>query len=412
MRRFARPIAVLLAALGLHAAGCDVALEVLESDRNLADAAVADAEIDASQNPDAAQPTDAGGCVGRAATGVVCTSNADCCSGVCDIDPTAQVTCRPPTGCAPLDAPCTFAGACCTLACANGSCALGQCARFGELCQLDADCCSNDCQNGSCQGSTLTCRPAGESCTKHEECCGLLCGGEISGIAARCSLRQACRVAGEVCGADTDCCSGACGELKPGFGYCIPLAACVMADDKLCSRQVGELCKDDAECCSRVCLPSGQGNKRCAASGGCRAQCELCANDGECCSKSCLPDAAGVKRCAAVEGCLAGGEVCASDDQCCGPNGKGRCYEDPGGPTGAKRCHDGEAGAPCLGTEDTCSLGSSCCRGSCLPTSNGYACDHDCAPDGAPCTIRSDCCGLLSDCFTIAGARMCAPIVK
>jgi hypothetical protein len=182
-----------------------------------------------------------------------------------------------------------------------------------------------------------------------------------------------------------------------------------MGDGKQCLRQVGELCKDDAQCCSRVCLGSPLG-KRCAASGGCRAQCEICSGDGECCSGSCLPDAAGVLRCGPSDGCLPSGEVCETDAQCCVDKGKARCSDDPTGPTGARRCHTQDPPPPCLAGEAACALGSACCSTLCLPASGGYACQLECAPDGKLCTIRSDCCGLFSDCLSIGGQRICAPV--
>jgi hypothetical protein len=395
-----------LLALGLVGiASCEVELEVLASaapdDAGLEADVANDAVVDAP--PDAV--TETGGC---GIAGARCEGDAECCSGVCDLDATAQVTCRPATGCLGLGQPCAFAGACCTLSC-DGACTIGNCASIGELCQTDADCCSHDCAGGSCQGQSLGCLPAGESCAENDDCCGRLCLDTGDG-AVRCALRTACRVEGEVCGADSDCCSGACGEIEPGFGFCIPLAACTSGDGKSCSRQVGELCKGDGDCCSRVCLGPPELGKRCAPSGGCRAQCELCTADGECCSGSCLPDASGVLRCAAADGCLKEAEICETDGDCCVTKGKARCSDDPGGPTGARRCHGQDPPAPCLGGEAACALGSACCSELCLPAGGGYACELECMPDGKACTIRADCCGLFSDCVAIDGMRVCAPI--
>jgi hypothetical protein len=212
-------------------------------------------------------------------------------------------------------------------------------------------------------------------------------------------------VQGEPCDGDVDCCSGRC-DHDGTHGHCATLGQCTSSDGKPCKAQVGELCKGDGDCCSRSCQTTGQGPKRCAASGGCRAHCEACTLDGECCSGACVIGADGEKRCGPPTGCLPAGEICDKDEQCCGMSPKPRCFEDPPG-VGAKRCHDETTATECEEDGTACVVASQCCGAYCV-----FECLSTCRADGESCTIRSDCCGEFSDCLVLGGQRVCAPSVK
>ncbi len=396
--------------LAVACAGCSEDLEVL-SQRSLVDASTNDANP-----PDAlddgtvdADGSDAG-CAGRLGPDEPCTRSDECCSGVCALDPTSKLSCRPATGCASLGEACGRAGACCSLGCGGaGLCGTAVCASAGETCAANSDCCSDFCENELCAPTGASCLPAGERCSEPQDCCSDDCV-EGPNAELRCGLLQACRVYGETCETDSDCCSTRC-QVLGDHGYCDVLAECTSSDGKKCKAEVGEICKDDAACCSRSCQKTGQGAKRCAPSGACRAQCESCTQDAECCSGTCLLGADGARRCSPASVCLPAGEVCDTDDQCCGSSPKPRCYEDPSG-LGAKRCHDAPAGSPCAEDGTSCQLASQCCGTFCSFESAALVCSSQCRQDGESCTIRTDCCGQFSDCSSIGGTRICAPVVE
>mgnify|MGYP001450429475 CR=1 FL=1 len=406
---------LVLLALGIFAAACgrDEVL-VLTPPAGARDAGV-DAALDASADAlaeaaDAPTP-DTGDC-SLLPTDQKCADRDECCSGLCDLDPTGTLTCRPATGCLDVGALCTHAGACCSLSCetaGDGSkrCNLGLCASTNSTCTDDADCCGHRCDGAQCSNSEALCAAAGESCDKNEQCCSGSCDTLATGQ-PRCALLQACRVRGETCVDSADCCSGRCVE-RGSLGLCEDLAQCTSADGKPCSRQVGEICKDDGECCSRKCSKTSQGPKRCAATGGCRARCEICTQDAECCTQKCVLGADGARRCAPPIACLPLGEICDTEAQCCATSSKPKCEDNPKG-VGAKRCFD--PNAQCMNDGAACTLASQCCGGHCVPNGGSLRCTSTCVADGAACTIRADCCGQFSDCLALDGQRKCAPVMR
>ena len=119
-----------LAALLLAgAAGCDDdVLKLLGPP----DAASLDGSAAGDGSPDATRDgTPPSDCHGAKADDSACETSQECCSGFCGVDPHAQVTCRPTTGCLGAGRPCAYAGACCSLSCASGACAPeGTCAQI------------------------------------------------------------------------------------------------------------------------------------------------------------------------------------------------------------------------------------------------------------------------------------------
>jgi hypothetical protein len=192
---------------------------------------------------------------------------------------------------------------------------------------------------------------------------------------------------------------------------CTALAQCTMGDKRTCVRQVGDVCKDANQCCSRVCLTTGDGTKRCAPSGGCRAECETCAVGADCCSGACGPGTDGVTRCQPATACGKPGEICDKDPDCCSAGGVSKCLPDPM-PDGPKRCH--RPGTPaCVANGASCALTSECCAGRCVPGPGGtLSCSQACLPFGAACASRADCCGLDVDCMHLGGGLVCAPLTR
>jgi hypothetical protein len=401
-----------LVAVVVFSAGCEQVLDVLGPAGAIPvdDGGARDADTSGDAQADANQP---GSCPGRNAIGLSCASSEECCSGYCTLGPTNEATCRPTTGCVGIGGACTRAGACCSLGCSGGTdqpeiCAATKCAQTGASCARSNDCCSNKCVSNACIAAGAGCRPAGEACATDADCCGRVCADEHGEGILTCAIIQGCRPEGETCDSSADCCSARCAADPSGVMRCSALAACTSGDKKPCSRQVGDVCKDANECCSRQCVTTGDGTKRCAPAGGCRGECETCSSGADCCSKLCAPDATGVNRCQPAT-CGTPGEICDKDPDCCAGS---KCTPDPaiGGP---KRCHV-PAGTQC--TNASCALASECCGGvHCTPNAdNSLFCTAACAPVGARCSARADCCngGSGIDCLSIAGIRTCTEIVR
>jgi len=194
--------------------------------------------------------------------------------------------------CLPIGEGCSYAGACCSLACrvagADGSlqCVAGpECAVAGAACSVATDCCGGRCMGGMCAPSPPPCHPAGESCGPMGGCCSGACAAQ------RCVLLGACRPIGELCAADSDCCSASC-KLDPDHvGRCAALPMCTTNDGKPCAAQVGDLCDMPGDCCTRVCETTADGVKHCLSAGGCSATCEVCSSNAQCCSGRCAAGA-------------------------------------------------------------------------------------------------------------------------
>ncbi len=347
-----------------------------------------------------------------------CDVSSSCCSGLCALDFTPKLTCRPTPGCVGFGGACSHAGQCCSLACASTDSGTGVCvtdvvcAAIGDACQVATDCCSQICTAGKCANPgpppppTPACSAAGEICAAPGECCSGAC---MSGFdeASRCQLLPGCREQGELCVSAADCCSGECTLEKSGISRCSQLRACSILDVKACNRQVGDTCTKSDDCCSRSCVTTTDSVSRCTPTAGCRQSCDLCSRNADCCSNNCAPDADNVMRCATATACMPEGEVCMRDDQCCQAPTPLRCLEDPKG-LKSKRCVVDPATSVCLQDGTSCAVASHCCGGHCLPAPDGgYVCSSACVQEAEPCTSRADCCVDHSDCISIAGRREC-----
>jgi hypothetical protein len=106
----------------------------------------------------------------------------------------------PTPGCEPLDTFCTTDSDCCSGICRLGSCATSECGRSGDVCNDSSDCCGSlTCDGVECG----TCASNGASCYVDEDCCSGHCG--VSGCSS-----SSCADVNEYCSADSDCCSGLC----------------------------------------------------------------------------------------------------------------------------------------------------------------------------------------------------------
>lgn len=351
-----------------------------------------------------------------------CEYSSQCCSGLCDLDYLATLTCRPTPGCLGVARSCSLAAECCSLGCdavdgGGGTCIENAlCSVIGADCVANRDCCSNLCDAGACADPgpmppEPRCGTAGEVCGAGADCCGQVCNSSID-ERQRCQLLAGCRVQGELCVSAEDCCSGLCSAEKPGISRCAAPGPCTLGDVKACSAQVGDICKNSDECCSHVCIATSDGLNRCAPSPGCRPACDLCVQNADCCSNNCAVDSDGVSRCVRAGDCQPEGETCTRDDQCCQTTSKMRCVEEPKGLKG-KRCVIDDPGAACLSDGAACALASRCCGGHCLPSSHGgFACASACATEGQLCTSRADCCGAHADCLAIEGQRACRELIR
>lgn len=372
-----------------------------------------------------------GVCACNPLPGGVCSTSADCCSGLrCN-----QGSCE--QGCRPADDACRSPSDCCSGTCTDGKCAprVG-CADQGQTCSSSNDCCPGlQCPGGTCQPAP--CKTASSTCAASSECCsGLGCpaGTCITG----------CRTSGSTCVQDNDCCSGG----SAGAMHCRgnPDSGTAPECYSGCG-QTGSPCAQNGDCCT---------NLRCGSNGACRlgslgdsctitAECQNpyvcnpvdnrchfatcqavnldCASGLDCCSMSCEPvqaDGGGPTTCCQQTGgscytlgndccgtdvCLTGlngganqcgpckgtGVACGFYSDCCGQLcGGGVCQAGPGGACDAgNQCYQGscESGACCRPLTYTCAPGDPCCSGG---VCNGGTC---CTPEGAACSSFTCCSG-------------------
>jgi hypothetical protein len=126
-----------------------------------------------------------------------CISDAECCSGHCNVN-------SPRTCCQSDGAACSDAQECCTGACHNGTC--GQCKDQGFQCAANAECCDGlICSNGSCL-TPPPCAAFGAACSSSSDCCHGACQQGLC----------ACLASGQPCDERSDCCSVVCTNA----GFC------------------------------------------------------------------------------------------------------------------------------------------------------------------------------------------------
>jgi hypothetical protein len=232
--------------------------------------------------------------------GAGCTASAQCQDGaLCESNgapPTIsrpQGTCCNPSSTGTLD--CTTDADCCTGVC--GSIGNDQfkcmCAAQGVVCSSDLDCCAgNACTGGTCQP---VCRVDNTPCQDNSQCCGssVCCGGVTGGPV--CKAVCGCLPHGGFCQTDSDCCApNSCQN-----GRC--LEACGHA---------GASCQSGAECCSGGC---GDSICECEATG------TTCVETADCCvGNLCCAGVGGAPNVCRTSCCQADGASCQNNNDCCG----------------------------------------------------------------------------------------------
>jgi hypothetical protein len=327
-----------------------------------------------------------------AIAGTPCTDPSECCSNACSPGGLCAAA-----GCRTAGDACDADGACCSNRCGDdGRClAGGRCRSGGEVCTDDADCCTADCTAGRC--AVVTPLVAGESCINSMECRSGACADDGTGFLS-CQYLGGCRPYGELCRHHEDCCNyvdapdSAC-EWFDGtetLGVCGNPGGCAPA---------GEVCAIDGdrsgynECCPGA-GPEGNANCqlstvapvwRCnAGHANCTQLGQTCTTDAECCSGSCIDtDDDGDLECGEFV-CLGDGEACSTPEQCC----NGVCVPEP--VTNILRC-----GATCVALGGACTRGADCCDGNCRTDGTCGPPDVECLPLGSPCDPAlspTDCC--------------------
>jgi hypothetical protein len=106
--------------------------------------------------------------------GAGCTTDADCCKGVCRANAQQKLVCQIP--CLADGQACTMGAECCGFACTGTLARCGtpgrSCGATGTSCQNDSQCCSQFCSGGFCD---LLCQLTGVRCRIGSDCCSGVC---------------------------------------------------------------------------------------------------------------------------------------------------------------------------------------------------------------------------------------------
>jgi hypothetical protein len=329
-------------------------------------------------------------------TGDACTTDAQCCSRLCDVPTQRCVSAM--FNCAPTGAGCKTPTDCCSLHCNTSStCDAAACVGDAQTCVVDRDCCSGSCLGGICQTLNANCKTAGNACNGGAECCSTVCNNHV------CSLRGSyCAQSGDVCYRDTDCCIGSC-ALAPGgvVGTCGANGTCAVG---------GTACNSCGTCCSGVCAPFGSlGSMICTASTGCRTAGDSCVSASDCCggagsgvpgdgNGSCAPVAGASLGHCSNQGCAPEGTTCHNAGSLCSVSGRQDCCV-AGGATkmckadvlDSSRCY---GLTTCQAAAQPCANDTDCCGAYCVPNGSGIlSCvSASCIASGAACSSTSQCC--------------------
>jgi hypothetical protein len=235
----------------------------------------------------------------------LCTSDAECCSGVCaeagtTVDGRPILRCANATSCLPAGEVCGTGSS--NNCCPNGGGSTGceptgagfrrcyggapGCTLPGQECTSSDECCMETFPNIECQpdhrggrdGSTnVCCLSQGESCAFGDVCCCGVCAPDEAGNLVCCPPppMSSCTPDGDACAEDGDCCSGDCGvDATTGDMVCSPTT---------CGPDGGS-CTVDGDCCMGLCCRDNTCTTDCggACTGGQLG--DLCAVDADCCN--------------------------------------------------------------------------------------------------------------------------------
>ena len=194
----------------------------------------------------------------------------------------------------------------------------------------------------------------------------------------------------------------------------------ILNDGGVC-RGAGVTCATGSECCSSACDPTA---KKCVAGVGaanCKLAAAACASSTECCN-TCVNGACG------AAACIGDNQACSSGASCCG----GVCTNGTCAPLNttcktsgntcaqsaeccSKLCQGGRcqiASSYCVQSGDVCSAGSDCCGGVCTKASGATlgTCGAPPATGGTNCAGGYD--GVVCNGCTDCCSRLCAPFLS
>lgn len=217
-----------------------------------------------------------------------CDTNEDCERNGVPVTGGNPGVCCNPSASASLD--CTTDSDCCTGVCSEVSDDVFKCtcAPAGVHCARDNDCCSgNSCVNGTC---TAVCKGENVGCSNNTECCNGVCCAATNGPPT-CKSVCSCNPVGFMCLGNEDCCKGTqCCSNFAGGPVC--KTACLCGGENVA-------CASNSDCCvGSVC---------CAAKGF------VCTTD---CSSTCKPANAACTHGSGTAECCAGTTCCELTDTC------------------------------------------------------------------------------------------------
>lgn len=336
------------------------------------------------------------------------------------------------TGPATSGNPCTLSTDCASKFCNNGICTNPSfCVQQGDICSSNFDCCGGVCTiaggatvgtcaapasapgvpgcapSGTICGAPVGADAGGPSCTS--TCCSRSCGPYGSTNIPVCQPASGCHPTGEVCRTHSDCC-GWSGSADAGLQVDGPVS-CAKASP---TQEFGR-CNNGGSCREpgSICKPAGY---QCSAENNC---CEdltslpssYCNSNPENC---CRRDALGIPRCLVkpndCSAPVAAGTVCATSADCCGKpcvdnQCVGECVPNAGACTTTADCC---AGLPCVVPAGS---GKGICGGTLLPDGGvaptdggvitddgGAGADGGAGTDGGQCAFFGQACNVSEDC--------------
>jgi hypothetical protein len=301
---------------------------------------------------------------GTGASAICCKGDAQSCvEGVCQCDDPGTLPCGEQcVGCEGG----TVNSETCLCECPSGTTLIGStCCPNARVCGsgTSVTCCPEGQQ---CEGDVCSepCRPNGDSCTNHDECCSNNC---VSGTCA------ACPAGSTLCGDNcvTNCPSGR--TLNPSTCECdctsgTPCGTQCCQTGFTC---VNGTCCPDAQVCdtgtSVTCCPEG----RVCESGVCQCPTGTTLCGGSCVSTTCSENQFFDPSTCTCVACRQNGGTCSGGNQCCSGNcSSGTCACQPSGTPG-------------------CTDDSQCCSNICSPAG------RCCTDAGGPCNAALDCCGIM-----------------
>jgi hypothetical protein len=261
--------------------------------------------------------------------GDACSTDTECCSGLCQIAPNASLgTCEvvPSSGATG----CTTAGE----VCSDGAAYVPG----TPLPTCGGSCCSRACFPYAPTGVLICqppsgCRPRGELCTQDGDCCGgpgqpdnasanTMCRKDPGNIFGRCDGGNACNPAGTICrlqsvscNATDQCCSGNVQQDDTCHQDNLGIPRCSVVPGTDCSNpasKAGMMCASSADCCGLPCV-NGICGATCVNTGG------TCMTDADCCSglPCTIPGGGTAGTCGTTQGCASYGQTCTVTADCC-----------------------------------------------------------------------------------------------